>query len=65
MKAVCWQGKTEVRVETVPDPGILRPHDAIVRISSTAICGSDLHLYDGKVPTMEHGEIQPGDTVAV
>ncbi len=57
MKAVCWQGKTDVRVETVPDPEILRPHDAIVRITSTAICGSDLHLYDGKVPTMEHGDI--------
>ena len=57
MKAVCWQGKTDVRVETVPDPEILRPHDAIVRITSTAICGSDLHLYDGMIPTMEHGDI--------
>ncbi len=57
MKAVCWQGKTDVRVETVPDPQILRPRDAIVRITSTAICGSDLHLYDGKIPTMEHGDI--------
>jgi threonine dehydrogenase-like Zn-dependent dehydrogenase len=57
MKAVCWQGKTDVRVENVPDPEILRPRDAIVRITSTAICGSDLHLYDGKIPTMEHGDI--------
>jgi threonine dehydrogenase-like Zn-dependent dehydrogenase len=57
MKALTWQGKTDVRVESVPDPEILRPHDCIVRITSSSICGSDLHLYDGKVPTMEHGDI--------
>lgn len=57
MKAVCWQGVHNVRVETVPDPAILNPHDAIVKITSTAICGSDLHLYDGYIPTMEHGDI--------
>src|SRR5579885_153371 len=57
MKALCWNGKTDVRVETVPDPQILNPRDAIVEITSTAICGSDLHLYDGYIPTMEKGDI--------
>src|SRR5438445_7979492 len=57
MKALCWMGKEDVRVENVPDPKILNPRDAIVKITSTAICGSDLHLYDGFVPTMEKGDI--------
>lgn len=57
MKAVCWQGTNKVEVETVPDPKILNPRDAIVKITSTAICGSDLHLYDGYNPTMKHGDI--------
>jgi len=57
MKAVCWQGTHKVEVETVPDPKILNPRDAIVKITSTAICGSDLHLYDGFIPTMEQGDI--------
>src|SRR5207253_11432986 len=57
MKALCWNGKNDVRVETVPDPEILNPRDAIVRVTSTAICGSDLHLYDGYVPTMRKGDI--------
>ncbi len=57
MKALCWQGKNDVRVETVDDPEILNPHDAIVKITLTAICGSDLHLYDGYIPTMEPGDI--------
>ena len=57
MKAVCWWGKGEVRVLEVPDPKILNPHDAIVKVSLTAICGSDLHLYDGYVPTMMRGDI--------
>src|ERR671910_3095970 len=57
MKATCWEGKRNVRVETVPDPQILNSRDAIVRITSTAICGSDLHLYNGIVPTMEKGDI--------
>lgn len=57
MRAVCWHGKHEVRVDSVPDPKILNPHDAIVRITSTAICGSDLHLYDGYIPTMQRGDI--------
>ena len=57
MKALCWQGKNNVQVETVNDPGILNPRDAIVRITRSAICGSDLHLYDGYIPTMEPGDI--------
>src|SRR5579883_954117 len=57
MKANCWMGKRDVRVETVPDPKILNPRDAIVKITSTAICGSDLHLYNGYIPSMESGDI--------
>jgi threonine dehydrogenase-like Zn-dependent dehydrogenase len=57
MKATCWMGKKNVQVESVPDPRILNSRDAIVRITSTAICGSDLHLYNGFVPTMEKGDI--------
>lgn len=57
MKALCWYGKKDVRVERVPDPKILNPRDAIVKVSSTAICGSDLHLYDGFIPTLERGDI--------
>lgn len=57
MKAVCWMGIDKVAVETVPDPKILNPRDAIVKITSTCICGSDLHLYDGYIPTMEQGDI--------
>lgn len=57
MRATCWHGKNDVRVDNVPDPTIINPHDAIVRITSTAICGSDLHLYDGFMPTMEQGDI--------
>ena len=57
MKAVCWMGKENMQVHNVPDPTILNPRDAIVRITSTCICGSDLHLYDGFVPTLEQGDI--------
>src|ERR1700687_720304 len=57
MKAVCWMRTEKMSVETVPDPEILNPRDAIVRITSTCICGSDLHLYDGYIPTMEQGDI--------
>jgi threonine dehydrogenase-like Zn-dependent dehydrogenase len=57
MKATRWYGKHDVRVEDVPDPTIQHPRDAIVRITSTAICGSDLHIYDGYIPTMEKGDI--------
>jgi len=57
MKAVCWMGRQDVRVEDVPDPVILNPRDAIVRVTATAICGSDLHLYNGFIPSMMQGDI--------
>ena len=57
MRANCWYGKRDLRVEEVPDPKILSRRDAIVKISSTAICGSDLHLYNGFMPTMKKGDI--------
>ena len=57
MRALTWHGRHDVRVDTVPDPEIVNPRDAIIKITSTAICGSDLHLYDGYVPTMRPGDI--------
>ncbi len=57
MKANCWYGKQDMRVTDVPDPQILNKRDAIVKVTSTAICGSELHLYNGFVPTMEQGDI--------
>src|SRR6201986_4501279 len=57
MKAVCWMGKNKIETVTVPDPELVNPHDAIIKITKTAICGSDLHLYDGFIPTMESGDI--------
>ncbi|NUQ30694.1 MAG: glutathione-dependent formaldehyde dehydrogenase [Acidobacteriaceae bacterium] len=57
MKAVCWMGKNNVETQTVEDPSIINPRDAIIRITRTAICGSDLHLYDGFIPTMESGDV--------
>ena len=57
MKALCWRGQKDVAVERVTDPRIINPRDAIIRITSTAICGSDLHLYDGYIPTMKAGDI--------
>ncbi len=57
MRAVCWNAKHDVRVETVPDPHLISPRDVIVRVTLTAICGSDLHLYDGYIPTMQAGDI--------
>lgn len=57
MKALCWHGKNDVRYDTVPDPEIEQPLDAIVNVSSCAICGSDLHLYDHFIPGMESGDV--------
>jgi threonine dehydrogenase-like Zn-dependent dehydrogenase len=57
MKAAVWHGKQDVRIENVADPSIINPHDAIVRVTSTAICGSDLHLYNGFIPGMKPGDI--------
>jgi threonine dehydrogenase-like Zn-dependent dehydrogenase len=58
MRANCWYGKKDVRVETVPDPRILNSSDAIIKVTSTAICGSDLHLYNGLIPSMQKGDGQ-------
>lgn len=52
MRAVTWQGRHDVRVETVPDPIIKEPTDAVVRITTTGLCGSDLHLYEVLTPFM-------------
>ncbi|MCQ0970466.1 glutathione-dependent formaldehyde dehydrogenase [Paracoccus sp. TK19116] len=57
MRALTWQGKHDVRVETVPDPEIVNPRDAIIKVTSTAICGSDLHLYDGVIPGLISGDV--------
>ena len=57
MKAVCWMGKSKIETLEVPDPVLLNPQDAIIRITKTAICGSDLHLFDGLIPTMEQGDV--------
>lgn len=57
MKALTWHGKGDIRCETVPDPAIEHGRDAIIRVSSCAICGSDLHLFDGVMPSMHHGDV--------
>src|SRR5829696_4226940 len=57
MKANCWMGTKNMEVQDVPDPQILNAHDAIVQISSTAICGSDLHMYNGLLPSMQRGDV--------
>jgi threonine dehydrogenase-like Zn-dependent dehydrogenase len=57
MRALCWHGKNDIRCDHVPDPQIEAPRDAIVKVTSTAICGSDLHLYDGMMPGMQSGDI--------
>jgi len=57
MRAVCWEGKERIQVETLPDPVILNPRDAIIKVTTTAICGSDLHIYDGYIPTMQKGDV--------
>lgn len=57
MRALTWHGKHDVRMDTVPDPKIVNPRDAIIKITATAICGSDLHMYDSFIPTMANGDI--------
>jgi threonine dehydrogenase-like Zn-dependent dehydrogenase len=57
MKALCWHGKKDIRYDTVPDPKIEHPRDAVIKVSSCAICGSDLHLFDGFMPGMQSGDI--------
>ena len=57
MRALCWNGVNDLRVETVPDPQIVNPHDAILRVSLSTTCGSDLHFIDGYIPTMREGDV--------
>jgi threonine dehydrogenase-like Zn-dependent dehydrogenase len=63
MKALRWHGKQDIRCDTVPDPEIEHPRDAIIKVTSCAICGSDLHLYDGFMPGMESGDIMGHETM--
>src|SRR5215204_6169593 len=65
MKAVTFQGTGHVRVDTVPDPTISQPTDAVVRITSTAICGSDLHLYDVMGPLMSPGDVHGHESIGI
>jgi len=65
MRALCWHGKQDIRCDTVPDPRIEHPRDAIIRVTSCAICGSDLHLYDGFMPGMESGDIMGHEFMGV
>src|SRR4051794_36039332 len=63
MKALCWHGKGDMRHETVPDPKIEDPRDAIIKVTACAICGSDLHIYDGVIPAMERGDVLGHETM--
>ena len=57
MKALCWHGKNDIRCDSVPDPKIEDPRDVIIKVTACAICGSDLHLMDGMMPTMKSGDV--------
>lgn len=57
MRALAWHGKNDIRCDTVPDPTIEQPRDAIIKVTACAICGSDLHLFDGMIPTMKSGDV--------
>jgi threonine dehydrogenase-like Zn-dependent dehydrogenase len=63
MKALCWHGKHDIRCDTVPDPVIQHPADVIIKVTSCAICGSDLHIYDGVIPGMESGDVLGHETM--
>ena len=63
MKALCWHGKSDMRYETVPDPRIEDPRDAIIKVTACAICGSDLHIYNGVIPEMERGDVIGHETM--
>jgi threonine dehydrogenase-like Zn-dependent dehydrogenase len=63
MKALTWHGKGDVRCETVPDPSIENPRDAIIKVTACAICGSDIHLYDGVIPEMKRGDVLGHETM--
>jgi threonine dehydrogenase-like Zn-dependent dehydrogenase len=63
MRALTWHGKADVRCESVPDPKIEHPRDAIIKVTGCAICGSDLHIYDGMIPSMERGDVLGHETM--
>jgi threonine dehydrogenase-like Zn-dependent dehydrogenase len=63
MKALCWHGKSDIRCETVPDPQIQNAGDVVIKVTACAICGSDLHVYDGYTPTMEAGDVLGHETM--
>jgi threonine dehydrogenase-like Zn-dependent dehydrogenase len=63
MKALCWHGKEDIRCESVPDPRIEHPRDAIIKVTSCAICGSDLHLYNNFIPAMKSGDVMGHETM--
>ena len=63
MKALTWHGKSDMRCESVPDPKIQHPKDAIIKVTACAICGSDLHIFDGIIPRMKHGDIIGHETM--
>ena len=63
MKALCWHGKSDMRYETVPDPKIQDPRDAIIKVTACAICGSDLHIYDGVIPAWRRGDVLGHETM--
>ena len=63
MKALTWHGKQDVRVEDVPRPSLVNPNDAIIEVTATAICGSDLHLYHDRIPSMQKGDILGHETM--
>ena len=63
MKAFAWHGKHDMRCDTVPDPNIEHPRDAIIKVTACAICGSDLHIYNGIIPWMESGDVIGHETM--
>ena len=63
MRALTWHGKADIRCESVPDPKIEHPRDAIIEVTGCAICGSDLHIYDGMIPSMERGDVLGHETM--
>jgi threonine dehydrogenase-like Zn-dependent dehydrogenase len=63
MRALCWHGKGDIRCDNVPDPTIQDAGDVVVKVTACAICGSDLHLYDGYMPSMESGDILGDETM--
>lgn len=65
MKALCWHGHSDVRCDTVPDPSIVAPTDVIIQVTASGICGSDLHLIDGYMPTMESGDIMGHEPMGI